>query len=233
MALSPPLTLEQIYDTIRVYPNDGINLNVPYPDDTQRVKPSAITVRQFLTAPPIGSVSLGISNKQFILVDLDNQILATSIQTPYNIVVECNNQTPNEFQENYRPFILPDREFMFLRLSTAHMPNTQRLIMIIKPEWLTAEVPGTKFFRLRFVRHINKYITSYILHNPDWNPRPENHELPQSPQCNQRVQTPLYELVPMTVDDINNIPYKVVFRGGKSKRRKKNRKSIKNKRLQK
>ena len=119
MALSPPLTLDQIYDTIRVYPSDGINLNVPpYPDDIQRLKPSAITVRQFLTAPPIGSGSRGLSNKQFIVVDLDNQILATSIQTPVTsdrIYVECNNQTPNEFQENYRPFIITDRELMFLK----------------------------------------------------------------------------------------------------------------------
>jgi hypothetical protein len=234
MALSPPLTLDQIYDTVKVH---GTQWSQGSPRAARYVPGIRypITIREHLDSP----VSRGAGNlvryitKHIIVVDVDNQILAASLgfQTPRDntkVFLECNNQTPDEFQANYRPFVIAGREFMILDLADGFV-DTIRPIMIIKPPWATDDgiIPGTKIFRLQPAGNINKYITTQI-NQPEYNASIDAHDLPNSSQCNQRVPTPVYELVPMTVQEFNNIPNKIVLKGGKTKRRnKKNRKSRK------
>jgi len=239
MALSPPLTLDQIYDTVKVH---GTQYSIGIARDPSTLRPGVrypITIREHLDSP----VSRGIGHplyrhitKHIIVVDVDNQILAASLffQSPIDIrkfFLECNNQTPDEFQPNYRPFVIAGREFMILDLADGFV-ETIRPIMIIKPPWATDNgiIPGTKIFKLQPAGNINKYITIGI-NIPEYNPSIDAHDLPNSAQCNQRVPTPVYELLPMTVADFNNIPNKIVLKGGKCKKsRKKSNKTIKNRR---
>jgi hypothetical protein len=218
MALSPPRTLEENYNTLRVFET--------HPHDSGRVH---MTVREFLNQRRIGTLHT-VPYKFFIVVDVDNQIYGVSRVIPEpeivrdNSIIECRNNTPDEFQENYRPYVNDGDKYIFINLSHPIMP---RGILILKPPWIDGnEIPGTKFFKLRFLRHITKYIESAILTDPTFNP------VLAQPHCHQTMPTPVYELVPMSLDDINNIPTKLAYRGGKSnkkKRNKRNRKSRKNK----
>jgi hypothetical protein len=227
MALSPPRTLEEIYDQLHIY-NTGPDSPIP----------NLINIRQYLNQPS-KSISDRYNYKFFMVVDLDNQIyggFTLILPQPRNdnrpfielvnrnkSIIECRNNTPDEFQENYRPYVQLGNEYIYITLHNPIRPLPS--ICILKPQWVAGgiEIPGTKFFKLRFLRNITKYIDSSILTDPTFNP------LPSQPHCHQIMTTPVYELVPMSIDDINNLPSKAAYRGGKTKRRKKNRKSRKNK----
>jgi hypothetical protein len=77
-----------------------------------------------------------------------------------------------------------------------HSPNPKK-ILLLKPDWFNSgEVPETKIFRLVEEPPAHKYIDSRILRKEAWT---------DNPHCEQTEPTPVFDLVPLSVEELNEL----------------------------
>ncbi len=136
---------------------------------------------------------------RFIGIDATNQAHGISMDRPVTKIYECLPDAPalphpSSGKEPIRQkYYLPlkAREFVKIKL-------TGRDALLVLPKWLFDAIPGTKCFRLVEQPPIIKYVDSRIQRGEAWDEQLHAH-------CEQAEPTPVFELVPLSLEELNEM----------------------------
>lgn len=141
---------------------------------------------------------LGVNNSlsEFIVIDSTNQL--NKCGYPFQTCIECKPDVTFTSELKKEEILLPNaREFVRLYL------KGQGQTLINMPTFVKSSQPpkGTKFFRLTPSEPVVKFIASDIaLRHPLWLGFDAS-----LPKCDQTEPTPVFELVPLSVKELNDM----------------------------